>query len=79
MGCGVAVGSVVSCVVFHRVHVWFLSGLGPISGPRLQTLSHCGTQVWYLRGEVDAKGRPLNSALEVDMDYDTTGGMVPLS
>jgi U3 small nucleolar ribonucleoprotein component len=25
-----------------------------------------------MRGEADARGRPLNSALEVDMDFDTT-------
>lgn len=28
---------------------------------------------WQLRGEVDAGKRPMNSALEVDMDFDTTG------
>ncbi|KAF5826355.1 Mpp10 protein-domain-containing protein, partial [Dunaliella salina] len=27
---------------------------------------------WHLRGEVDAGHRPLNSALEVDVDFDTT-------
>ncbi|KAG1671302.1 hypothetical protein FOA52_010874 [Chlamydomonas sp. UWO 241] len=29
-------------------------------------------KAWQLRGEADARGRPLNSALEVDMDFDTT-------
>lgn len=29
---------------------------------------------WFLRGEADATRRPLNSALEIDMDFDTTGG-----
>jgi len=28
---------------------------------------------WHLRGEVAALHRPLNSALEVDVDFDTTG------
>ncbi len=28
---------------------------------------------WHLRGEVAAMHRPLNSALEVDVDFDTTG------
>ena len=28
---------------------------------------------WFLRGEADATRRPLNSALEIDMDFDTTG------
>jgi cytochrome c-type biogenesis protein CcmH/NrfG len=34
---------------------------------------------WTMRGEIEASRRPLNSALEVDMDFDTTGeeaGMV---
>jgi U3 small nucleolar ribonucleoprotein component len=33
-----------------------------------------GEKEWQLRGETDASRRPLNSALEVDMDFDTTGG-----
>uniref|UniRef100_A0A1D2AF35 Uncharacterized protein n=1 Tax=Auxenochlorella protothecoides TaxID=3075 RepID=A0A1D2AF35_AUXPR len=32
---------------------------------------------WFLRGEVGAMHRPLNSALEVDMDYDTTVAPAP--
>jgi hypothetical protein len=28
---------------------------------------------WTMRGEIEASRRPLNSALEVDMDFDTTG------
>lgn len=27
---------------------------------------------WQLRGEISAQHRPLNSALEVDMDFETT-------
>ena len=30
-------------------------------------------KAWQLRGESDAARRPLNSALEVDLDFDTTG------
>lgn len=33
-----------------------------------------GEKDWHLSGEADASKRPLNSALEVDMDFDTTGG-----
>jgi U3 small nucleolar RNA-associated protein MPP10 len=32
-----------------------------------------GAKDWHLTGEADASKRPLNSALEVDMDFDTTG------
>ncbi|KAL6771272.1 hypothetical protein ACKKBF_B34610 [Auxenochlorella protothecoides x Auxenochlorella symbiontica] len=32
---------------------------------------------WFLRGEVGGTHRPLNSALEVDMDYDTTVAPAP--
>lgn len=31
---------------------------------------------WTMRGEINASHRPLNSALEVDMDFDTTGLVV---
>ena len=32
-----------------------------------------GDKAWQLTGEVDASRRPLNSALEVDLDFETTG------
>lgn len=32
-----------------------------------------GEKEWTMRGEASAGGRPLNSALEVDLDFDTTG------
>jgi len=32
---------------------------------------------WQLRGEADARTRPLNSALEVDLDFDTTVRAAP--
>ena len=35
-------------------------------------------KAWQLRGESDAARRPLNSALEVDLDFDTTGMCVGL-
>ena len=31
-----------------------------------------GSKVWLMTGQVGAANRPLNSALEVDLDYDTT-------
>ncbi len=35
--------------------------------------SAMGAKNWQLTGEVDAARRPLNSALGVDMDFETTG------
>lgn len=31
-----------------------------------------GEKDWFMRGEVDAGRRPKNSALEVDLDFETT-------
>lgn len=36
-----------------------------------------GEKPWHLVGEVSASARPLNSALEIDMDYDTTNRPPP--
>lgn len=36
-----------------------------------------GDKPWHLVGEVSASRRPLNSALEIDMDYDTTNKPPP--
>lgn len=36
-----------------------------------------GERPWHLVGEVSAARRPVNSALEIDMDYDTTNKPPP--
>jgi U3 small nucleolar ribonucleoprotein component len=36
-----------------------------------------GDKPWHLVGEVQGSSRPLNSALEIDMDYDTTNKPPP--
>jgi U3 small nucleolar RNA-associated protein MPP10 len=36
-----------------------------------------GDKPWHLVGEVQGGARPLNSALEIDMDYDTTNKPPP--
>eukprot|EP00878_Enallax_costatus_P038695 GHUV01044119.1.p1 GENE.GHUV01044119.1~~GHUV01044119.1.p1 ORF type:complete len:189 (-),score=35.71 GHUV01044119.1:228-794(-) len=36
-----------------------------------------GDKPWHLIGEVSAAKRPVNSALEIDMDYDTTNKPLP--
>eukprot|EP00775_Hariotina_reticulata_P000894 gene894-biopygen1868 len=36
-----------------------------------------GEKPWHLVGEVAATGRPMNSALEIDMEYDTTNKPPP--
>ncbi len=36
-----------------------------------------GEKAWHMKGEVDAASRPLNSALEMDLDYDTTAKPPP--
>jgi hypothetical protein len=36
-----------------------------------------GDKPWHLVGEVSAAGRPMNSALEIDMEYDTTNKLPP--
>jgi U3 small nucleolar RNA-associated protein MPP10 len=36
-----------------------------------------GDKPWHLVGEVPGASRPLNSALEIDMDYDTTNKPPP--
>jgi len=49
--------------------------LPPHSQERIMELESqaMGAKDWHLTGEADASKRPLNSALEVDMDFDTTG------
>lgn len=70
----------IRCCCWPSILPWQLPSsnafwLGPLALPcRCRSLEEValGTKDWFMRGEVDAGRRPKNSALEVDLDFETT-------
>lgn len=59
------------CLMFH-LYIYLCLCIGQERVRELEAAAMADRE-WHLRGEVAALHRPLNSALEVDADFDTTG------